>query len=253
MSTPAALYTDLSPWYDRFCQDVDYPAQAAFAARVFATFAHTDGRAHLDLACGTGQHLHHLQAHGFTATGLDYSQAMLDLAAARCPGATWIRADLATFTTDRRYDLITCFLYSIHYSHPRAALHDTLRRAWQALAPGGVLLFDLVDAAGIGSRDAVTHATEDDARVTFRSGWRRAGPETLDLHVSIERTDHAGTQRWTDCHAMTAISIDEVRDAMAALGFEVTVLERDVERLAEWQGGSYNVMMVGAKPATARD
>lgn len=249
MTAPAALYADLSGYYDRFCLDVDYAAQAAFAARVARTFGDSGGHALLDLACGTGQHLAHLAGHGYAGTGLDYSQAMLDLAAARYPAGEWLRCDLAGFELPGRFDLITCFLYSLHYSHPRAALRDTLRRAFAALKPGGVLLFDLVDSAGIGARDAVSQVTEGDARFTFHSGWRYAGHgETLDLHVRIEREEGADRQCWEDRHAMTAIGIAEVRDAMAALGFAVTVLERDFATLREWDGAAFNVMMVGAKP-----
>ncbi|MDF2446542.1 MAG: hypothetical protein K0S46_1778 [Moraxellaceae bacterium] len=249
MTPLSPLYADLSPYYDRFCRDVDYAAQCDFADRVFRTFGDTPGRAYLDLACGTGQHLAHMTGKGFSGTGLDNSQAMLDQAALRCPGATWLRRDLAGFVADAEFDLITCLLYSLHYSHPRAALRETLRRAWQALAPGGVLLFDLVDESGVGTRDAVTRLSEDDARFTFRSGWRHGGGETLHLHVSIEREDAAGWQCWTDRHAMTAISLAEVRATMTALGFAVTVLERDFTRLAEWDGASFNVMVVGTKPA----
>ena len=187
---------------------------------------------------------------GFAGTGLDNSQAMLDQAARRCPDADWLCCDLAGFEAQARFDLITCFLYSIHYSHPRAALRETLRRAFAALRPGGVLLFDLVDKAGIGRRDAVSHLSEGDACFSFRSGWRYAGSgETLDLHVTIERTDATGLQRWEDRHAMTAIGIDEASAALQAEGFEVTVLERDFAGLREWGGESFNVMMVAVKPA----
>lgn len=250
MTTPSPFYADLSAYYDRFCQDVDYAAQCDFARRVFRTFASSDGQAYLDLACGTGRHLALMQQHGFTGTGLDNSPAMLAQAAARCPGADWLCCDLAAFEAEARFDLITCFLYSIHYSHPRAALQETLRRAFRALRPGGVLLFDLVDEAGVGARDAVSHRQEDDVHFTFRSGWRHAGPGTLDLHVSIEREDASGRQCWQDRHPMTAIGIADTAAAMRALGFEVTVLERDFLRLAEWRGNSFNVCMIGTRPAS---
>lgn len=252
MNPLSALYADLSGYYDRFCLDVDYAAQCDFAARVARTFGHSGGQAYLDLACGTGQHLAHMAARGFAGTGLDNSQAMLDQAARRCPEADWLCCDLAAFDTPGRFDLITCFLYSIHYSHPQASLRETLRRAFAALRPGGVLLFDVVDKAGIGSRDAVSHLQEGDARFTFRSGWRYAGQgETLDLDVTIERHDACGVQRWQDRHAMTAIGIAEVQAAMAEAGFEVTVLERDFGSLREWAGESFNVMMVGVKALPA--
>lgn len=249
MTTLSALYADLSDYYDRFCLEVDYAAQCDFSDRVARTFGSSGGKAYLDLACGTGQHLAHMMSRGYAGTGLDNSQAMLDHAALRCPGADWLCCDLAAFDTPARFDLITCFLYSIHYSYPRTALNDTLRRAYAALRPGGVLLFDVVDKAGIGERDAVTQHTEGNARFTFRSGWRYAGAgDALDLQVRIERKDATGVQRWEDRHTMTAIGIAEMRDALQAQGFEVTVLERDFTTLREWAGETFNVMMVGVRP-----
>ncbi|HET8730662.1 MAG TPA: class I SAM-dependent methyltransferase [Moraxellaceae bacterium] len=249
MTTLSALYADLSGYYDRFCLEVDYAAQCAFADRVARTFGDSGGKDYLDLACGTGQLLAHMMARGYTGTGLDNSQAMLDLAARRCPEAHWLCCDLATFDTPGRFDLITCFLYSMHYAYPRPAFQETLRRAHAALRPGGVLLFDLVDKAGIGERDAVTQHAEGDAHFTFRSGWRYAGSgDALDLQVRIEREDASGVQRWEDRHTMSAIGIAEVRLALQAIGFEATVLERDFTTLREWSGKNYNVMMVGVKP-----
>jgi hypothetical protein len=35
---------------------------------------------------------------------------------------------------------------------------------------------------------------------------------------------------------------------MTACGFAVTVLERDFTTLREWQGHSFNVVMVGQRP-----
>ena len=48
--------------------------------------------------------------------GLDINQPMLDRAAIRCPQAQFSLQDMCAFTLEERLDLITCFLYSIHYS-----------------------------------------------------------------------------------------------------------------------------------------
>jgi ubiquinone/menaquinone biosynthesis C-methylase UbiE len=143
------LYTNLSAYYDLFCADVEYAGQCAFTNRVFECFAQTDGRQYLDLACGTGAHIPIMQSLGFIATGLDNSAEMLAQAAQRCPDAAFILSDMSAFETADRYDLITCFLYSIHYSHPVCALKQTLKRVYDALQPGGVFIFNAVDIKGI--------------------------------------------------------------------------------------------------------
>lgn len=253
MEQDGSLYTDLSANYDGFCHHVDYAAQGEFAARAFDCFGHSGGHDCLDLACGTGQLLLAMAQKGYAVTGLDNSREMLDQAALRCPEAELLLCDLAAFDHDHRFDLITCFLYSIHYSHPVAALHETLRRAYRALRPGGVLVFDVVDKGGITNRnDAITRLTLEKAHFTFQSGWRFSGTgESLELQVAISREDAAGIQRWRDCHAMTAVTIEQVRTLMLDTGFDITVLQRDFTLLQAWDGKAYNVVMVGQKPLAA--
>lgn len=249
METPGNLYADLSAYYDGFCSDVDYAAQGDFAARAFDCFGHSGGHDYMDLACGTGQLLGHMATKGFAVAGLDNSREMLDLAARHCPAAELVLCDLASFGFEQRFDLVSCFLYSIHYSHPVSAIRETLQCAFRALKPGGVLVFDMVDKQGITNRnDVITRLTQDGVHFTFQSGWRYAGcGEGMDLQVSICREDGTGQQRWKDHHTMTATTIAEVRNLMEMAGFEVTVLERDFSLLREWDGKGYNVVMVGRK------
>lgn len=247
---PGNLYADLSHYYDQFCAQVDYAGQCAFAARVFDGFARSGGRNYLDLACGTGQHLQEMERLGFTPNGLDNSAAMLAQAKLRCPQARFMLCDLAAFDQLAEFDLISCFLYSMHYSHPLGNFTETLRRAYLALKPGGVLLFNTVDANGTRQQhDVVTRVTEENAQLTFTSGWYYRGHgEVLDLRLAIHRESAQGTQAWHDRHTMTAITVRALEKLLLTTGFEVTLLEHDYERLAPWDGNSSNVIIVACRP-----
>ncbi len=258
MNASGQLYADLAGYYDGFCRHVDYGEEARFMQRLFAAFAGDRRDAHappdyLDLACGTGQHLLRMQAQGFAGTGLDNSAAMLAAAARRCPGAEFIHADIAALAADSAFDLISCFLYSMHYNHPPPVFDEAVRRAYRALRPGGLFVFDLVDCRGLGAlRTHVTQLRQDGADFTFSSGWSYPGTgETMTLQVAIRREADGVVQQWTDAHTMTATSIAATCATLAAAGFEVLVLERDFDRLREWQGASHNVILVGSKPLPA--
>jgi SAM-dependent methyltransferase len=246
-----SLYADLSAYYDRFCAEVDYAEQCEFAQRVFDGFASSGGRDYLDLACGTGQHLRHMQQRGFTASGLDNSAQMLELAQQRCPDAQLLLCDLAAFDQRSAYDLITCFLYSIHYSHPLSSLTQTLQRAWRALKPGGVFIFNAVDAAGIhNDNKTITQLTDGDSTFTFQSAWHYCGTgEVLDLVLTIRRESTAGIQRWSDQHTMTATSLLQLRTLLEEVGFEVTVLEHDYSLMRMQTARSFNAILIACKPA----
>lgn len=249
MANTGNLYADLSHYYDQFCAQVDYAGQCAFAARVFNTFATSGGRQYLDLACGTGQHLQEMLHLGFVCSGLDNSPAMLDQAQSRCPSAQLLLCDLAGFDKDAEFDLISCFLYSIHYSHPLDNLAETLRRAYQALRPGGIFIFNTVDANGARQEhQVVTTVHADDATLTFTSGWHYDGQgDVLDLGLSICRDSAQGTQIWHDQHTMTATTLRQLEKMLEAAGFEITLLEHDYERMIPWGGSSFNVIVVACK------
>ncbi|MES2605405.1 MAG: class I SAM-dependent methyltransferase [Pseudomonadota bacterium] len=255
MSLPASLYTDLANYYDRFCAEVDYVEQCAFAQRVFHTFTAAPGLDYLDLACGTGQHLQIMQQVGFVPHGLDNSAEMLRQAAVRCPQATLQLCDLAAFTQQDAFDLITCFLYSLHYAHPTTAVAETLRRSYAALKPGGVLLFNAVDARGIQNDAGVTTYLDDgSAQLGFQSCWNYRGDgEVLDLHLTISRTSaqedaEPVTQEWRDHHTMTALTFPQLQTLLEGIGFDVTVMEHDYSVMRPWDGLSSNAIFVACKP-----
>jgi trans-aconitate methyltransferase len=250
------LYRDLSVYYDLFCADVDYAEQCDFVSRVFDCFARSAGNQYLDLACGTGAHIQIMQSLGFVASGLDNSAEMLSLAARRCPDARFLLSDMASFKSPVRYDLISCFLYSIHYSHPLTALKQTLKRVFNALEPGGVFVFNAVDIKGVTGRHFVTtQSVADNSLLTLVSGWSYRGQgEVMDLHLSITREAQQHThsvdpkQVWHDQHIMSAVEIAHLNQWLEDIGFETTLLEHDYACLQPWHGRSFNVLVIACKP-----
>ncbi|CAD5374650.1 SAM-dependent methyltransferase [Rubrivivax sp. A210] len=90
----------------------------------------------LDLACGSGRHLHWLAAQGWRLTGVDRDAAALAPLAAACPQAELITADIEGGPwplAGRRFDAIVVTNYLWRPLWP--ALLD-------ALAEGGVLIYE---------------------------------------------------------------------------------------------------------------
>jgi SAM-dependent methyltransferase len=102
------------------------------------------GRA-LDLGCGEGGDAVWLAQRGWGVTGVDLSATAVarGRAAAAAAGLSpdrieLVAADLATWTSDNAYDLVTAsFLHSWPVLIPR---EEILRRATSFVAPGGYLL-----------------------------------------------------------------------------------------------------------------
>ncbi|WP_339485941.1 class I SAM-dependent DNA methyltransferase [Pseudomonas sp. EL_65y_Pfl2_R95] len=242
-----ALYTDLSGYYDLMCADIDYQAQSDCIQRLQQLFG-TAGKRHLDLACGTGPHVRHFIDAGYLSTGLDINQPMLDRAAIRCPEAQFSMQDMCGFKVSEPQDLITCFLYSIHYSADIERLKGCIASVHQALHSGGLFCFNAVDKNMIDNDSFVSHSVRHDASMfKFSSGWHYPGTGAQQsLRLRIERTTAGETQVWRDEHPMVAVSFLELQ-ALLQPYFEVHLLEHDYETLAPWNTTSGNAIVACVK------
>ncbi len=247
MHSSNALYTDLSGYYDLMCADIDYQTQSQSAYRLHQFFG-GDGRTHLDLACGTGPHIRHFLDAGYQSSGLDLNQPMLDKAQQRCPEARFMLQNMCNFTLTEPVDLITCFLYSIHYSASIQNLKNCIQSVYSALKPAGVFCFNAVDKDKIDNNSYVRHkAVFENSHFVFESGWNYSGAgEKQSLHLSIEKTTAQHTQRWQDQHPMVAVSFTELEQLLCPY-FEVHILEHDYEKIAAWDKESGNALFVCIK------
>lgn len=109
-----------------------------FVAEVFE--GREPGRA-LDLACGEGRNALWLAGRGWAVTAVDFSAAALAKARAqtdaRSLAVEWVEADLTAYRPEpAAFDAVV-----IAYLHlPESSFTPILRRAADALAPGGTLL-----------------------------------------------------------------------------------------------------------------
>jgi ubiquinone/menaquinone biosynthesis C-methylase UbiE len=97
------------------------------------------GRA-LDAACGTGRHAAWLAADGHDTTGVDATEAMLEIARAKVPDADFQQGDFEALPfDDGSFDFAICALALTHRPDPTAAICELAR----VVRPGGqVILTD---------------------------------------------------------------------------------------------------------------
>ncbi|MFT6908484.1 MAG: ubiquinone/menaquinone biosynthesis C-methylase UbiE [Oleiphilaceae bacterium] len=246
MSTNA-LYTDLSCYYDLMCVDIDYQAQSHGIRRLHQIFGN-NGNTHLDLACGTGPHVRHFMDFGYQSNGLDLNQPMLDIAAIRCPEAQFSLQNMSEFNVTEPLDLITCFLYSIHYNDGIEKLKECIASVHRALKAGGVFCFNVVDKNKINNALSVKHTVKQDKHsFTFHSGWNYCGEgEKQSLKLSIEKASAEETHIWNDEHPMVAFSFGELLDILKPY-FEVHLFEHDYEKIIPWDKTSGNSIFTCVK------
>lgn len=245
---PTALYTDLSGYYDLMCADINYFEQSDYVHRLHKLFGN-QGKHYLDLACGTGPHMRHFIDFGYTASGVDINQPMLDIAQVRCPEAQFTQQDMSNLNLHAQMDLISCFLYSIHYNQSIATLTDCIASAHSALKPGGVFCFNAVDKNKIDNRAGIKHSlTRDNSEFDFQSSWYYCGEgEQQLLQLSIDKTTAGITENWRDQHTMVAVTFPQLRQLLEPY-FEVHIFAHDYHKITPWESGSGNAFFVAIKP-----
>lgn len=161
-----------------------------FAAEVAAL---EPGRA-LDLACGEGRNAVWLAERGWTVTAVDFSDVALakaaELAAARGVEVTWELGDvLALGPEPRSFDLVVVLYLQL----PAEELEVALRRAADAVAPGGTLIVLGHDATNLsegygGPKDASVLFTPEQA-VAALGGLEVERAEKVRRLVAVDGDD----------------------------------------------------------------
>ncbi|MFI6858625.1 class I SAM-dependent methyltransferase [Streptomyces sp. NPDC050421] len=108
-----------------------------------------EARRVLDIGCGTGEFALLLASHGIEVVGVDPASASLDVARAKRDSAQvrWIHGD-ATGLPSLQVDLATMTANVAQAITDPHAWEGTLQGAYEALRPGGHLVFETRDPAG---------------------------------------------------------------------------------------------------------
>jgi SAM-dependent methyltransferase len=174
-------------WARYYARHSTFASTAAPRIRALyeATYGDAAERSVLDVCCGVGTLAEHFLAHGYTVTGIDLSEPMLDTARQKLDGhlqsgqARLIRADAANFSVDGRFGLATCTFDALNMLQSSQALSSCFACVRRALVPDGMFVFDLMTRNGfwldynyLGVRD-----TEDELYI-FKSVYDGAEKAT---------------------------------------------------------------------------
>jgi|GEM_PF-2440483 len=146
-------YKEIAAFYDEFVgvdQYEHYVRKKNWLIVALAVFGYKkeDG-AFLDLGCGTGINCVYLAEDGYTVTGVDISESMLEVARekSRAKGLdiAFIQQDIAELSLSRNF---ACIFSRETLTHllEREQLVRVFRHCWDHLQPGGLLLFEICTA-----------------------------------------------------------------------------------------------------------
>ena len=136
-------YKTFASFYDRLTENVDYKVRSEYISNFFSQ-AEAESNAVLDLACGTGSLCKFLSDMGYSVTGIDISEEMLNEACAKeIKNTVFIKGDITDFKLPYSCGFCICTLDSINHLNSIESVKKCFLCVAQALEKGGIFVFDV--------------------------------------------------------------------------------------------------------------
>jgi SAM-dependent methyltransferase len=221
------------PYYGRdlaFVHDTGYSDFARDAAPGLVALLRRAGITSgfiVEVGCGSGAATRALVAAGHRVLGLDASPEMVRLARRRVPHARFAVGRLPDASLPP-CDAVAAVSEVLNYMNGRAAFDRFFRRAFAALRPGGLLVFDVREPAGDARRSG--RASEPVTRGRVGRDWAvlavssedpRRG--TLTRAITTFRRAGRGYRRTEETHRLTLLPASDLARRLRAAGFTVRV------------------------------
>jgi len=136
-------YDKIAHWWHEKHRDSQYGMEQLERALNFTL----GGKSALDVGCGTGGRIiRKLQEHGFSVTGLDVSEEMINLATQNHPNASFHVQDICTWETDKKFDFIIAWDSIFHL--PLQMHRLVIDKLCNLLNSNGTLIYTFGNAIG---------------------------------------------------------------------------------------------------------
>jgi dTDP-3-amino-3,6-dideoxy-alpha-D-glucopyranose N,N-dimethyltransferase len=215
------LYRELASYYDKIYHWKDYKVETQKIKELIKQYKTSTGNKLLDVGCGTGQHIQHLQD-SFQCTGIDINKEILKLAKEKLPNTEFIQADMITMNLGKQYDVITCLFSSISYTKTYSNLEKTLHIFINHLCRGGLAIIEPFISKSVYDvgRPSITVYEDDDLKIARVNISEIDGDvSVMDMHYLIaERGEKV--KHFVERHELGLFETDKTLEIMRKVGFD---------------------------------
>ncbi len=243
-------YSDLA-WTDPIVAPADASAdETEFFVNLIEDNSKIGTRTLLHLGCGAGANDFTFKKY-FSVTGVDVSEAMLDIAEKLNPEVTYVSGDMRAIELKQCFDAVA-IPDSIAYMTTIEDLRAAIDTACNHLKSGGVLVIVAYTSDAFRENNfAYTGSTEDTAVTIFENNYLAKATRTSYEATLVYLIRQKGKLRiYTDCHTLGLFSLTTWISLLNEAGFEVkqTRLDHSYDRYILGEGEYSLVVFICNKP-----
>lgn len=225
-------YAKFATVYDELMTDVPYDTYVALIESAAGDLA---GQKILDIGCGTGILAAKLAKKGGEVTAVDLSHQMLEVATKRAASLElpiqFVQQSMQQLAGFSGVDLAVIPIDSLNYVTDEKEVAETFRRIYQALRPGGVLLFDVHSTFKTDVIFMESPFVYDDGRIAYL--WQTEEgdlPHSVysELSFFVKTTDSL-YERFDEVHMQRTFSIHAYVELLERVGFTIERIFADWE------------------------
>lgn len=189
------MYTSFAEVYDQLMDNVNYDRWADLYRDILTAYGIRSGKV-CECACGTGGLTVPLQRRGYQMTGVDLSQEMLWIAAQKARkqgmGIPFVQQDMRRLHLHRQMDAVLATCDGVNYLLEDGDAAAFFKAAYDALRPGGALVFDVSTPWKLENLRGDQIICEDREDVTYM--WqnrfdKRKGMLEMQLCIFVKQKD----------------------------------------------------------------
>lgn len=215
------MFTKSARFYDAMYSFKDYAKEAQEVHEAIQAHLRSDGKTLVDVACGTGKHLHEFM-NWYEVYGVDLDPDLLGIASRTIPGERLQEDDMRTFNLGFEADVVTCLFSSIGYMTSKSDLQKAVSNMAQHVKPGGVLIVEpwLYKEHYHAPHLHMLTVDDDDLKIArISQGSRRDDISIIDFQYLIVTQDEV--VRESERHELGLFEQSDYQHAMEQAGLAV--------------------------------
>lgn len=128
---------------------------------------HVNVKNSLDLACGTGVLCEILYAQGIDASGMDFSEGMIEIAKQRNSEIFYEVADMITYCPKKYFDLVTCTGDALNHIMDLNDVAQIFQNVYSYLNEGGYFIFDILSEKEVPMAEPIDLDFSEEVKAQF--------------------------------------------------------------------------------------